>query len=266
MKKISIIIPAYNEEKRIGKTLTKYSDYFENLCKTGVLEYEILVVINNTKDNTEGVIKEFAKKNKRIRYLNFKQGGKGFAVIEGFKDALKRDNDHIGFLDADMATPPYEFHRLVTHMGRYDGVIASRYLGGSVINPDLPKIRTIGSRLFNFLVRNLFFLPYHDTQCGAKIFTRRALEKTLPTLSMSQWAFDVELLYQLRKNGFRLFECPTRWSNVGSSHLGSSSKFIYAGTFMVLGLMRLRLINSPLSELVRVYNQKVLGYVGLIKN
>ena len=82
-------MPAYNEEKRIGKTLEEYSSFFENLRKSKKIDYEILVVINNTKDNTEKVVKSYSKKNKRIIYLNLVRGGKGYAVIEGFKDALK---------------------------------------------------------------------------------------------------------------------------------------------------------------------------------
>lgn len=253
--RVSIVIPAHNEEKRIGKTLQAYSEYFEHVRKTDKIDYELLVVINNTKDQTEKVVKLAAKANARIVYLNFKEGGKGFAVIEGFKNALKRNNDFIGFVDADMATSPEEFYLLLENMGAYDGVIASRYLPGASIEPRLSIVRTVGSRLFNFLVRNMFFLPYHDTQCGAKLFSRASLKTTLPSLSMSQWAFDVELLYQMRKKGFRVLEYATQWRGVDSPHLGSNSKFLRAGVFMALGLMRLRLINSHLTWLVRVYNK-----------
>src|SRR3972149_6124201 len=122
--KISIIIPAYNEEKRIGKTLQAYSKHFNSLAKGKNLDYEILVVINNTTDRTEEIVKKIQKKNKRIKYLNLKQGGKGYAIIEGFKDALKRKNELIGFVDSDMSTPPEEYARLALQMKNYDGIIA----------------------------------------------------------------------------------------------------------------------------------------------
>ena len=86
--KISIIIPAYNEEKRIGNTLQVYSAYFESIRKLKSLDYEILVSINNTTDKTLEIVKKFQKKDKRIIYLNLPKGGKGYAIIEGFKDAL----------------------------------------------------------------------------------------------------------------------------------------------------------------------------------
>src|SRR3989344_8183585 len=108
--KISIIIPAYNEEKRIGRTLEEYLKFFSIKKKQEkIRNFEILVVINNTKDRTEEIVKEKQKKCMELRYLNFKQGGKGFAITEGFKDALKRDNKLIGFVDADMSTSPEEY-------------------------------------------------------------------------------------------------------------------------------------------------------------
>ncbi|MEK6827619.1 MAG: glycosyltransferase, partial [Nanoarchaeota archaeon] len=98
---ISIVIPAYNEEKRIGKILENYGAFFEKKKKgREISDFEILIVINNTKDNTEEVVKKFAKKYSEIRFIRFEKGGKGFAITEGFKDALKNEkNKLIGFVD-----------------------------------------------------------------------------------------------------------------------------------------------------------------------
>ena len=89
MEKLSIIIPAYNEEKRIGRTLESYSKFYENLKKKKRLDFEILVVLNACRDNTLKVVKSVQKKHKNIRFLDFVRGGKGFAVVEGFKYTLK---------------------------------------------------------------------------------------------------------------------------------------------------------------------------------
>ena len=256
MNKVSIVIPAYNEEKRIGKTLETYSNYFERLRKKRELDYEILIVINNTTDKTEYIVKAWRKKNKKIRYLNLIRGGKGYALIEGFKDALKRDNNLIGFVDADMATSPEYFYDLIKFIDVYDGVIASRYMKGSIIEPKPTIQRLIAKRIFNFLIRIVLFLPYRDTQCGAKIFKRYALEKVLQDISMSQWAFDVDLLYSLKKIGFRIKEIPTKWSDKEYSKIN----FWKAGPWMALGVIRLRMINSPLKKFVRIYD-KFLGFV-----
>jgi len=249
--KLSIIIPAYNEEKRIGKTLKSYSIYFNRLVKKKELDYEILVIINNTTDNTEDIVKKIAQKNKKIKYLNIKPGGKGFAVIQGFKNALKRNNNLIGFVDADESTPPQAFHYLIKTIKNNSGVIASRYHKKSVINPKQNLKRIISSRIFNILIRSLLFLPYKDTQCGAKLFTSKSIKSVLPKLTMSQWAFDVDLLYNLKKLKFRIIEVPTIWADKTDSKIN----FFTVGPFMALGVIRLRILNSPFKFLIRFYDK-----------
>jgi glycosyltransferase involved in cell wall biosynthesis len=147
---ISIVVPAYNEERRIRRMLEGYGGFFaEKKKKKEIENFEIIVVINNTKDRTEEVVKEFSKKYKEIRYLNFKQGGKGFAIIEGFKDALRRDNKLIGFVDADMATPPEAFYDLIRVLKEnrgIDGVLANRWDKRSNIKMKQNFIRRFVSR------------------------------------------------------------------------------------------------------------------------
>lgn len=249
--KLSIIIPAYNEERRIGKTLEAYSDFFESLRKKKILDYELLVSINNTKDRTEDIVKKFVKKNKQIRYLNLVKGGKGYATIEGFKDALKRDSDLIGFVDADMATSPEEYYKLLENIGDYDCAIASRYLKGSKVYPPVTFRRLIVGRVFNYLIKLLLFLNIDDTQCGAKLFKREALTKILPHVTFSKWAFDVDLLYQLKKHGFKIKEVPTVWVDKEYSKIN----FLRAAPWMTLGIIRLRLINSPLRFTLKFYDK-----------
>ena len=241
MNKVSIIIPAHNEEKRIFETLKSYISYFENLKKNKILNYEILVVINASGDKTLEIVKSIKKEGGNLFYLNLKKGGKGYAIIEGFKESLKKKNNFIGFVDADMATSPKSFYDLIINIGGYDGIIASRYLKGSMVDPKQSFQRILVSRIFNFFIRSILFLPYRDTQCGAKIFTRKSISKILPTLSLSKWAFDVDLVYQLKKNGFSIKEIPTRWSDKEYSKVN----FIKVGPMMALGVIRLRILNSP---------------------
>ena len=245
--KVSIIIPAYNEEKRIGKTLQDYTVFFDKLASQGVLTYEILVVINNTKDRTEEVVKEFMKKNLSIRYLNFKQVGKGFAITQGFKDALKRDNDVLGFVDADMATPPASFYELIKSCVICDGAIANRYDALSSIYPKMTFRRTIVARVFNLIVRLLFFVPYRDTQCGAKVLRRRVVENILPHFTITQWAYDIDLLYLAKKNGFHISSCPTEWHDKE----GSKVRIIGSSIEMLFAVIQLRVFHSPFSRLLK---------------
>jgi len=255
--KISIIMPAYNEEKRIGKALEAYSKFFGTLSKKERLDYEIIVVINNTTDRTEEIVNKHKKKNKKIRYLNLKRGGKGYAITEGFKDSLKRKSDLIGFVDADLATPPQAFYFLIRKLNNNDGIIASRYIQGSIIKPKPSFSRYVSSRVYNFLIRSLFLIPYRDTQCGAKVFKRQAIKKIVNLLSFSKWAFDIDLIYTLRNNGFKIGEAPTIWSDKGYSKIN----FLKAGPMMVLGAIRLRIINSIFKRFIKIYDKLIFTLI-----
>ena len=108
VERVSIVMPAHNEEKRISRTLENYLSYFLDLKKKNVLDFEIIVVLNNCGDKTFNVVEKY--KCAELKALNFKTGGKGFAIIEGFKEALKGNSTLLGFVDADMATPPNAFY------------------------------------------------------------------------------------------------------------------------------------------------------------
>ena len=246
MTRLSIVIPAYNEEKRIKKTLEEYYKFFESK-KNEDFEFEILIVINNTKDLTEKIVKDFSKNKSEIRYLNLKQGGKGFAIKEGFKDALKRNNDLIGFVDADLATSPNAFYSLFQNIKSWEGIIANRRLKGSIVYPDQAIQRVLAGRIFNFIVRILFFFPYSDTQCGAKLFKREALKKIVPMLGMTRWAFDIEILYLFHKNGFRIKQIKTEWRDVADSKLRLGKVSMQ----MLFASLRLRIVNSPFKKLLK---------------
>ncbi len=250
---VSIIIPAYNEEKRIGKILGNYGEFFKNLKKKGEINhFELLVVINNTKDKTEEVTKKFQKKYEEIRHLNFKEGGKGFAIKKGFEDALKRKNELIGFVDADMSTPPNAFYDLVKNLKGYDGIIANRWHEKSIITPKQNLIRRFVSRGYNILVRTLFLIPFKDTQCGAKLFTRDAIEQIYKKLITNSWGFDIALLYCLRKEyNAKIKSIPTVWHD----EKGSKINLIKTPMRMFASSIRLRLSHSPFKFIIRFYRK-----------
>jgi len=243
--KLSIIIPAKDEEKRIGRTLEEYSSFFGKIPN---LDYEILVMINNTTDNTKGVVNQIAKKNNNLKCFELPGKGKRYAIMEGFKEALKSDGDLIGFVDADLATPSESFFRLIESMNGKDVAIASRAHPESVVRTSLKrKIFSVG---FNFGVRALLQLPIKDTQCGAKLFTRQAVKEILKDPPYSQWAFDVEVLYDLRKKKFSISEVPTVWEDKANSKLNLKKVPLQMG----LGVLRLRIINSPFRGFMRIYD------------
>lgn len=250
MEKVGIIIPAHNEEKRIGETLKVYSEFFENLKKTKQADCLLFVVINGSNDRTNQIVTEFSKKHKILDFIDLKRGGKGYAVTQGFNLLLQRDFDLIGFVDADLATSPEEFYKLIQNIKHSDAIIASRYLKNSKVFPKATFRRLIVSRVFNILIRTLLFLPYRDTQCGAKLFKKESIKKALPKITFSQWAFDVDLLYQIRKLGFQIREFPTVWVDKEYSKIN----FWRSGPWMALAIIRLRLIHSPFKGFVKFYD------------
>lgn len=240
MKKISIIIPAYNEEKRIKRTLHAYIDFFDELKQQNLLDYEILVALNGCKDNTIGVVQEIQKTSPQCLYIDLKAAGKGLAIKAGLFDALERSNDLIGFVDADMATSPQAYYDLIANLDHDDGIIASRYMKGSKISPKRPLIKRWGSKLiYEPLVRLLLGLNYKDLQCGAKVFKREVINSITPLILMTQWAFDAEMLFLCKKGGFVIREYPTEWYDQVGSKLNYSS-----GIRMLGSIVTLRLRNS----------------------
>ena len=231
--KISIIIPAYNEEKRIKSTLEAYTHFFNQQD----LDYELLVVINGTTDSTPQIVKTLQRSIANIVMIEILQGGKGLAIAAGFKNALERHNDLIGFVDADMATSPHDFLDLIKNINGYDAIIASRYMPGAQVTPPRPLIKRWGSKIFFETLTRLFFgLNYYDTQCGAKLFKRLVIEKITSHLSVRQWAFDIEILYLCKRFGFSVKEWPTVWHD----QAGSKLRMMRAGSRMLGTLFKLR--------------------------
>ena len=250
MERVSVVMPAHNEEKRIGSTLDSYLKYFQNLKKENALDFEIIVVLNNCSDNTLQVVEKY--KCPELRILNFRQGGKGFAITEGFKEALNGNSALIGFVDADMATPPNAFYGLIRHIGNADGIIANRWDKRSKIQPKQTLTRKITSAGYNMIIRSFFFFPFQDTQCGAKLFQRKILEKNIKKIVSSQWNFDVALLFCLRNESDAVIKSiPTQWSDIRGSKINLRS----APIRMFLSSIRLRIMHSPFRSFLRIYGR-----------
>jgi len=249
MKKISIIIPAHNEEKRIEETLKDYFVFFEKLKKKNILDFEIVVVLNGCIDNTKKAVERY--KNKKLKILEFEKPGKGSAIINGFKYSLKKDFDLIGFIDADGATPPEAFYDLIKNIKSFDGVIANRWDKRSKIKTKQTVLRRTMSRSFNLIVRSLFLFPHQDTQCGAKLFKRELIEKILAKLGSSEWNFDVDLLFYARRERAMIKSLPTEWNDKKESKIN-----IRKTPFrMFFSALRLRLVHSPFKFILRFHSK-----------
>ncbi len=233
---LSVIIPAYNEEARIGPVLAEYAEYFRE-CYAG--EFSIVVVLNGCEDNTLGVVQAAQKEHPEIRYLNYEEPiGKGGALIEGLH--YFHEADYIGYVDADGATQPPAFHDLIKHRNEADCIIGSRWLPGSVIHQPQGSRRRFASRCFHVLVQGLFWMNIKDTQCGAKLIRKDAIEAVLSQLTLADMAFDINLLYALKKKNFTILEIPTEWTD----KIGSKVVLGKTSLVMFLSVVRLRIIYS----------------------
>lgn len=245
-KKLSIVIPAYNEAERIGAFLDDYGTYFFD--RPDAAPCEFFVVVNNSHDTTADVVKQHSTHWPDLHCIvEPKNVGKGGAIMLGFDVA---QGDLVGFVDADGATPPEAFQDLVDHIQDHGMIIASRWIPGADVRPRQPLSRRVASRIFNFLVRVLFKIPIHDTQCGAKLLTRQAMEAVVPHIGLTRWAFDVDLLFQVRRAGFSIAEIPTKWRD----KTGSKVKVVRASTEMFIAIVRLRLLYSPFRWIVILYD------------
>ncbi len=249
--RLSIVVPARNEERRLGRMLDAYLPHF---CRPDRADTEIIVVVNGSTDRTADLARAAAARWPYLRVIEDPARiGKGGAVLRGFREAR---GELIGFVDADGATPPEAFEDLVGQIGDAGAIIANRWDPRSDVSPLQPWRRRVASRIFNALVRLLFRIPISDTQCGAKLLKRRAMEDVMPHLGITQWAFDVDLLFQLRRRGHTIRQVPTVWHDVAGSHLRVSR----AGLEMFVAVVRLRLIYSPFRWVVSLYD-RTLGRV-----
>ncbi len=240
-----LLIPAYNEEQRIEPVLRAYGKYFRDQYPG---KFQLIVVLNGCRDNTIGVVKKVAAEFPAISALEFAAPiGKGGALIEGLR--LAPLADFIGYVDADGATEPEAFHDLARHCREAVCVIGSRWIEGAVLHQVQTGQRRFASRVFHYIVQFFFRMNIRDTQCGAKIMTRAAAEKTHPSLCIADMAFDINLLYVLKRNGFQVKEVPTEWTDkVGSKvSLGKTSMT------MLFSVIRLRWIYSPFAPLRKIF-------------
>ncbi|MCX8036360.1 MAG: glycosyltransferase family 2 protein [Candidatus Sumerlaeia bacterium] len=227
---LSVIIPVYNEEKRLGRTLARMAEYFSSQ-RYG---WELIVVDDGSRDGSVAVAEQ-AGMGDRLRVIRHEiNRGKGAAVRTGMAAAK---GEYCLFSDADLSTPIEEIEKFWPRFEQgYDVVIGSRGLAGSQIELHQNRVRELMGRTFNLLVRLLVVPGIYDTQCGFKMFSRRAVEVIFPRCRLDGWAFDVELLALALGEGFRIAEVPVRWINSPDTRVRALS----ASLQMFFDLLRLR--------------------------
>lgn len=226
---LSIVIPAYNEENRLPNTLEQVFHFLEKQPFAS----EILVVENGSSDQTFEISQQFAGQHPNVRTLRNQQRGKGLAIQRGVMDAA---GEYVFMCDADLSMPVEEISKFIPpQLENVDIAIASREAPGSVRYNE-PYYRHFTGRVFNTLIRLLVLPRLQDTQCGFKCMQAQVARDIFPYQTLTGWAFDVELLYIARLQGYRIVEIPIDW------YFNADSKIsvIRDSLRMFLDLLRIR--------------------------
>jgi glycosyltransferase involved in cell wall biosynthesis len=219
-RSLSILIPAYNEEKRLPATLERVICYLER----GSWEFtEIVVVDDGSRDATVRVVEDFAARSPWMRLLrNPGNRGKGYSVRHGM---LEAKGEWALFSDADLSTPMDEVEKLWSAAEKSGAQVAigSRALDRTLIGVHQPVFRESAGKLFNVGVRMVTGLPLMDTQCGFKLFETRAAREIFRRQQLERFGFDVEVLFIARQLGYAIVEVPVRWNDVAGTKVSALS-------------------------------------------
>ena len=214
MPKYSIVIPAYNEAKRLGSSLERVGNY----VTTQRWDAEVIVVNDGSHDGTPELVLQCAQRYPFMRLIeNPGNRGKGYSVRNGMMHA---SGDLLLFSDADLSAPIEEAPKLFSAIKNgADIAIGSRWIRPEMQTKRQKLMRQIYGRAFNIALRILLGLKQKDTQCGFKALTRQAAQKIFPLQHIERWGFDPEILYLGRHFGFRIDEVPVAWADVGGTRI-----------------------------------------------
>jgi glycosyltransferase involved in cell wall biosynthesis len=208
---LSIIIPAYNEGKRLGRALTRIRAYFAGR-PAGLAGIEVIVVDDGSTDDTARITQDCAREMPCLRLVpNGRNRGKGYSVRHGMFEARGRVAI---FTDADLSSPIEESEKLlIAIQAGNDVAIGSRAFDRSLISERQSRLREVAGIIFNGFVRLFTGLPIHDTQCGFKAFVRERCRIVFDQQRIERFGFDPEILFLARRHGLRTAEIPVRWAH-----------------------------------------------------
>jgi dolichyl-phosphate beta-glucosyltransferase len=204
----SIVIPAYNESRRIVTTLNEVLSF---VASNG-WDAELIIVNDGSRDDTTEIVRQYAQRNPMMRLIeNPGNRGKGYSVRNGMLNAR---GEILLFTDADLSAPIGEAPKLLEAIeAGADVAMGSRWLRPELQKQRQSLHRQFLGRVFNLLLRIVLGLNFADTQCGFKAFSRRAAESVFKLQRIERWGFDPEIIYLAKKQGFKVVEVPVQWSH-----------------------------------------------------
>jgi len=219
--RLSVVVPAYNEERRIGSTLKSIDEYLRRQN----YDYEILVVNDGSKDNTADLVNGLRSEVVGLRLIDNKENhGKGYVVRQGM---LEAKGELRLFTDADNSTSINHLDKFIPYLSQgYSVIIGSIGISGhKVASGSEPIWRRVLGKLGNLFIQIMAVPGIQDTQRGFKLFTADAVGKIFPKLTIIKWGFDIEVLALARKFGYKIKELPVDWKNDPNSKVGLKAYF-----------------------------------------
>ncbi|MSQ06495.1 MAG: glycosyltransferase family 2 protein [Dehalococcoidia bacterium] len=231
---IDIVIPVYNEEQALPRSILILSDFLKaNLTNP----WQVIIADNASTDGTRKVAEQLARKYAGVHYLHMPQKGRGRALRTAW---LQSTADIVCYMDVDLSTELVHLPELIQSLeAGYDIAVGSRLSPGSRVTRSFK--REAISRIYNRMIRIMFFTSFDDAQCGFKALTRQAARAIIPQVKNNNWFFDTEMLIIAAKGGYRIAPVPVRWLDDPTTTV----KIFRTVTEDIKGLLRLRLGGVP---------------------
>lgn len=227
---LSLVIPAYNEEKRIGSSLAQIIAYF----RRNGYSYELIVVDDGSTDGTVEIVKGLMDEAKDGRLLSTQHSGKGAAVRKG---VLNAEGRYIFFTDADLSTPIVELDKFLEQLNQgHKVVIGSRKIAGANVEVHQSWLRESMGKVFTWLTNVILTKNISDVTCGFKGFSRPVAQEIFSRQRVNDWSFDAEILFLAQKYGYSIKEVPVCWRNDPATKVNLLKDTVRS----FLGLLRIR--------------------------
>ena len=234
---LSVVIPAYKEGERIGRTLLEIEKYFNDKD----YEWEVIIVVDGSPDNTADISRNYSTQIRNLRVIDNKENhGKGYVVRQGLLEAKGK---YRLFMDADGSTSITHLDKFLPEFENgYDVVIGSRDIEGAFVQIHQAKYKEILGDMGNWAIRIVLGLwSFPDTQCGFKIISGKAADEVAKRMVIDRFGFDFELVKLSKDLGFKIKQLPVRWLNEEGSTVTLTGPNGYVQVFIDLFKMRLRL-------------------------